>query len=173
MTLASAACANCSDPIDGLCPALAQASTPSVETLQSPLAALQSYLRKRGLDPNSLTVADTVDVMLDWYRLAPMGGPSEDQLVFRYGGWSEGCATAFKLSLLRRVAPGADGAERLAGITVMFEPSGQGELAQFAAQSGETASLEAFVAVIKNSPAYKKLGNATPMAVMVEAGGVR
>lgn len=118
-------------------------------------------------------MAGMVDVMLDWYRWVPMGAQGEDQLVFRYGGWSEGCATAFKLSLLRRVASNSESRERLAGITMMFEPSGQQELAPFDVQSGNTASLEAFVATIKGSPAYRRLEKATPMAVMVEAGGVR
>ncbi len=171
--LCGTAFAGCDGSADQSCESQASAPATVTAALQSPFAALQDYLQQRGADPNTLTMAGMVDVMLDWYRRAPMGAQGEDQLVFRYGGWSEGCATAFKLSLLRRVASGSEGGERLAGITMMFEPSGQQELAPFDVQSGNTASLEAFVATIKGSPAYKRLVEATPMGVMVEAGGMR
>ena len=99
-----------------------------------------------------------------------------DALVYRYGGWSEGCATAFKLSLLRRVtghnAIGAD-PDRFAGITLMFEPSGHADLMPFTAVSSDWKSIEAFQEAIENSPAFKELAVATPMAVLVESGGVR
>lgn len=171
--LAGVAWAGCEDPGDSGCKSQAQALPSLTAALQSPLAALQDYLRERGADPNRLTMSGMVDVMLDWYRLAPMGAQGEDQLVFRYGGWSEGCATAFKFSLLRRIASSGDSRERLAGITLMFEPGGQQEIAPFDTHSGAAGSLEAFVATIKGSPAYKRLVGTTPMAVMVEAGGVR
>ena len=99
-----------------------------------------------------------------------------DALVYRYGGWSEGCATAFKLSLLRRVterdATGVE-TERFAGITLMFEPSGQGELMPFTAVSSDAKSIEAFLQTIESSPAFKVLAGATPMGVLVESGGLR
>jgi hypothetical protein len=169
--LTTVAFADCNNPADRGCEV--RASVSSIDALQTPLAALHSYLQQRGLDPNSLTVAGMVDVMLDWYRLVPIVTQGEDQLIFRYSGWSEGCATAFKLSLLRRIATGDDSGERLAGITMMFEPSNQSELLPFSAQSSDATSLEAFAAAIKRTAAYQRLGSATPLAVLVETGGVR
>jgi hypothetical protein len=173
LALSGQAISGCDDAADSSCNTQAQASSSVTATLQSPLAALQDYLQQRGADPSNLNMASAVDVMLDWYRRVPMGAQGEDQLVFRYGGWSEGCATAFKLSLLRRIAASGDSSERLAGITLMFEPGGQQELVPFDTHSGSAASLEVFIATIKGSPAYKRLAQATPMAVLVEAGAVR
>src|SRR4051812_44917540 len=66
------------------------------------IVELQNFLRQRELDVDQLSVAEMVGVMVDWYRFTPMKTVQSDALVYRYGGWSEGCATAFKLSLLRR-----------------------------------------------------------------------
>jgi hypothetical protein len=103
------------------------------------------------------------------------GEPSDDALIYRYGGWSEGCATAFKLSLLRRVTEqtGAQTSERFAGITLMFEPSNQAELMPFSADSSDAKSMDAFLQTIETSPAFKQLAGATPMGVLIETGGVR
>jgi hypothetical protein len=152
----------------------------SVLTSHGLLAQLQSYLRLRDVDSNSLTADTMVKLMIDWFRFLPIdpvgGAPSADALVYQYGGWSEGCATAFKLSLLRRVAGrGAiDGADEvLAGITLMFEPSGQGELLPFTTASSDWKSIDAFLDVIESSPAFVRLGATTPMAVVLESGGLR
>src|SRR3954463_15902712 len=67
------------------------------------IVELQNFLRQRDLDVSQLSAAEMVGVMVDWYRFTPMNAVQSDALVYRYGGWSEGCATAFKLSLLRRV----------------------------------------------------------------------
>jgi hypothetical protein len=144
------------------------------------IAELQGFLRQRDVDVNHLSADAMVRMMIDWYRFTPVkkagGAAVGDALVYRYGGWSEGCATAFKLSLLRRVterdAGGAE-AERFAGITLMFEPSGQAELMPFTAVSSDAKSVEAFLETVQNSPAFKELAGATPMGVLVESGGVR
>ena len=152
----------------------------SVLTSHGLLAQLQGYLRLRDVDSDSLTADAMVTLMIDWFRFSPIdpvgGAPSTDALVYQYGGWSEGCATAFKLSLLRRVAGrGAiDGAgEVLAGITLMFEPSGQGELLPFTTASSDWKSIDAFLDAIESSPAFVRLGATTPMAVVLESGGLR
>jgi hypothetical protein len=144
------------------------------------LAKLESFMRQQGVDAGHLSADAAVRLMIDWFRFAPGDsvtvGSSADALVYRYGGWSEGCATAFKLSLLRRVtgrnAIGAD-PEQFAGITLMFEPSGHADLMPFTAVSSDWKSIEAFQQAIESSPAFKELAVATPMAVLVESGGVR
>ena len=144
------------------------------------IAELQGFLRQQGVDENQLSADAMVRVMIDWYRFTPVkkgvGASVGDSLVYRYGGWSEGCATAFKLSLLRRVAErdatGAD-TERFAGITLMFEPSGQAEILPFTAVSSDSKSIEAFLETVESSPAFKVLAGATPMGVLVESGGLR
>ena len=143
-------------------------------------AQLESFMRQQGIEAQSIEAqsmsADAmVRLMIDWYRFAQVRTAADsDDLVFRYGGWSEGCATAFKFSLLRRVAArDAATPERLAGITLMFEPSAQAELRPFAAVSSDSQSIEAFAAVIAGSPAFRILASATPMAVLVESGTVR
>jgi hypothetical protein len=139
------------------------------------LAALESFLRQRKVDVDSLTVDQMVAVMIDWYRFTPVdpagGTPANDALVYRYGGWSEGCATAFKLSLLRRASE--DGADRVAGITLMFEPSSRSEIAPFTTASSDWKSIEAFLEAVQGSPAFRQFGTAKPMAVMIERGGLR
>ena len=144
------------------------------------LAELESFMRQQGVDAGHLSADAAVRLMIDWFRFAPgdavTRGPSADALVYRYGGWSEGCATAFKLSLLRRVAgrnaSGVD-PEQFAGITLMFEPSSYADLAPFRAVSSDMKSIDAFVQAIESSPAFRSLGAATPMAVVVESGGLR
>lgn len=144
------------------------------------LTQLQAYMRQRGVDGDSLSADETVRLMVDWFRMTPIdavgGSPSTDTLLFRYGGWSEGCATAFKLSFLRQVTPEtvSDGeTEVLAGITLMFEPSGQAELLPFSTASSDWKSIDAFLQAVESSPAFRQLANAKPMSVMVESGGLR
>ena len=143
------------------------------------MAKLQGYVREQGVDVTQLNADAMVRLMIDWYRFTPVQGrggqASDDTLVYRYGGWSEGCATAFKLSLLRRVTQrtGAQPLERFAGITLMFEPSNQAELLPFSAVSSDAKSMDAFLQTIESSPAFKQLAGATPMSVMIETGGVR
>jgi len=135
------------------------------------LTALDGFLRQRKVDVDSLTVDQMVAVMIDWYRFAPVDPAEGDTLVYRYGGWSEGCATAFKLSLLRRVTEG--GADRIAGITMMFEPSSRSEIAPFMTTSSDWKSIEAFLEAVQGSPAFRQFGSTKPMGVMIERGGLR
>ncbi len=65
------------------------------------------------------------------------------------------------------------GTEQLAGITLMFEPSGQGELMPFTTSSTDWKSVDAFLEAIQDSPAFRGLATATPMAVVLESGGLR
>jgi hypothetical protein len=140
------------------------------------MAQLQDFLRQRNVDVTRLGADEMLRVMVDWYRFAPLGQAEGDALVYRYAGWSEGCATAFKLSLLRQVTErDATGAktERLAGITLMFDPSGKGELLPFTAVSSDAKSIEAFLQTVEGSPGFKELAGTTPMGVLVEGGGLR
>jgi hypothetical protein len=140
------------------------------------MAQLQDFLRQRNVDVNQLGADEMVRVMIDWYRFMPVRKAEGDALLYRYAGWSEGCATAFKLSLLRRVtqrdATGAS-TERLAGITMMFDPSGKGELLPFTAVSSDSKSIEAFLQTVEGSPGFKELAGTTPMGVLIEGGGLR
>jgi hypothetical protein len=144
------------------------------------LAKLQEFMRQRNVNADDLDADEMVVLMMDWFRFAPIdaigGAPSADALVFRYGGWSEGCATGFKLSLLRQVtAKGAsDGdAGLLAGITLIFEPSGQAEWVPYSTVSSDWKSIDAFLQAVEASPALRALGEAKPMSVMIESGALR
>ena len=144
------------------------------------LAALQQFLKHRGVEVDRLTADPMVRLMVDWFRLVPVDQlertATVDALVYRYGGWSEGCATGFNFSLLRRVtdrnASGGD-TDWFAGITLMFEPSLYDRLAPFNTVSSDWRSIDAFLHAIESSPAYTALVNATPMSVLVESGGLR
>jgi hypothetical protein len=144
------------------------------------LMQLQGYMRDRNIDAGALGAEEMVRLMVDWFRMAPIsaadGTPATDSLLFRYGGWSEGCATAFKLSLLRQVIPknmSEDAADFLAGITLMFEPSGQSEFLPFSTASPDWKSIDAFVQAVESSPAFRALEGAKPMSVMIESGAIR
>jgi hypothetical protein len=144
------------------------------------LGALQSFLHQRGVEVERLTADQMVPLMIDWFRLVPVDTlgrtATADALVYRYGGWSEGCATGFRLSLLRRVTePAADGGNTdwFAGITLMFEPSRFAILAPFDAASVDWKSIDAFLHAIESSEAFKLLATVTPMTALLESGGLR
>ena len=144
------------------------------------LAALQTFLRERNIDVERLTVDPMIQAMIDWFRLVPLDlikdASSTDVLVYRYGGWSEGCATGFVFSALRRIRePNAKKGETdwVAGITLMFEPSYYADLAPFTTASSDWQSLDAFLHAIESSPAYKVLAAKPPMSVLLESGGLR
>lgn len=144
------------------------------------MASLQSFLHLRGVEVDRLTADPMVGLMLDWFRLVPIDlierSSSTDALVYRYGGWSEGCATGFNFSLLRRVTEsnGSGGnTDWFAGITLMFEPSFYSALAPFNTVSSDWKSMDAFLHAIESSPAYRVLVAAKPMTVLVESGGLR
>ena len=155
------------------------AGTPA-PTSHALLTQLQVFLHQRDVDPDTLTADAAVRLMIDWFRFTPVGmadnASASDALVFRYGGWSEGCATAFNLSLLRRVKvndAGGDGQDQVAGITLMFEPSGNAEILPFTTASSDWKSIDAFLQAMEDSPAFKQLATATPMGVLMEGGGLR
>lgn len=140
------------------------------------LLALQDYLHQRKVSVDALMPASMVEVMLDWFRGEVSASSPADVLLYRYGGWSEGCATGFKLSLLRRVnvrTATGDNTEWFAGVTLMYEPSRLGSLAPFDTISADWPSLQAFARAIESSPAYRMTSDTTPMAVMIESGGLR
>lgn len=141
------------------------------------LGALQRYLEQRAIVLDALGANQAVGLMLDWFRLGPIEAQpaADDTLVLRYGGWSEGCATGFKLSLLRRVAErGASGdTEWYAGITLMFEPSSRAEIVPFSTTSADWDSLDAFARAVRRSPGYQAIAENKPMGALLESGGVR
>jgi hypothetical protein len=144
------------------------------------LSALQNFLHERSVDIEHLTADPMVHLMMDWYRLVPLellkDVSSTEALVYRYGGWSEGCATGFRFSLLRRVTEAhANGehTEWFAGITLLFEPSGYADVTPLDIASSDSKALDAFLATIEASPVYRKLASTTPMGVLLESGGLR
>lgn len=144
------------------------------------LNALQNFLHGRGVDVQTLTAQQMVPLMIDWIRLEPVDRlerkVTADVLVHRYGGWSEGCATGFRYSVLRRVSERADDGtttEWFAGVTLMFEPSRLAGLAPLDMVSSDQRSLEAFLEAIEGSAAYKVLAQQAPMSALLESGGVR
>jgi hypothetical protein len=144
------------------------------------LGALESFLHRQHVEMDRLTADPMLRLMVDWFRFAPLDllerVPAADVLVCRYGGWSEGCATGFKFSLLRRITednPGGADTDWFAGITLLFEPSRYADLASLEIVSSDWQSLDAFVRAIESSPAYRSLATATPMSVLLESGGLR
>jgi hypothetical protein len=144
------------------------------------LGALQRFVEQRNIAVVDLTAEPAIGVMLDWFRLirvdkfAQTG--SRDALVFRYGGWSEGCATGYRFSLLRRVTEKSDSGgdtEWFAGITLLFEPSSRSELAAFSTTSTDWESLDAFAQAIWRSPGFRALVAEKPMGAFLESGGLR
>lgn len=159
-----------------LASSVAFADTTGALSSQVLMSDLESFIHQRGGDASQLTPRSAVELMVDWYRFAAKSAASEDVLVFRYGGWSEGCATGFKFSVLRRVAAkeaAGTGTARFAGVTLMFEPSSRSDLAPYSTTSGDWQSIEEFVGAIKGSPAFKGLDAVTPMSAMIEGGGLR
>ncbi|HEX7951657.1 MAG TPA: hypothetical protein VF523_01145, partial [Burkholderiales bacterium] len=157
-----------SDPVQPPAQSIAPVET-HVLTSHGLLTKLQAYMHQRNVQAEELSADQMVRLMVDWFRLEPMdagfGTPSTDALVFRYGGWSEGCATAFKLSLLRRVADrnaGDGAAELLAGVTLMYEPSGQAELLPFSTATSDWKSTDAFLQAVEGSAAFRVLAGAKP-----------
>ena len=142
------------------------------------LSSLQSFLNQRGVEVERLTADPMIKLMVDWFRMVAIDGVAPgspaDTMLFRYGGWSEGCVTGFKLSLLRCVAE-KDGASTqwLSGITLMFEPSRYADIAPLNTLSTDWQSLEAFVRAIESSPGFRLSSNLTPMAVLLESQGLR
>lgn len=144
------------------------------------LTALQSFLRERNVAVERLTVDRMIVTMIDWFRLTLLDlakdAASADVLVFRYGGWSEGCATGFVFSVLRRITErNTENAETdwVAGITLLFEPSRYAGLAPLTTASSDWPSIEAFLRAVESSPAYKLLVGEQPMSVLLESGGLR
>ena len=144
------------------------------------LTALQSFLDQQGVEVDRLQAADMVRHMVAWYRLGSVDkvarAASGDALIYRYSGWSEGCATGFKLSLLRRVVDrAADGAEAewFAGITLLFDPSRFGEVTAFNTISSDWQSVDSFARAIESSPGYRLSAGTAPMGAMLEIGGMR
>jgi hypothetical protein len=144
------------------------------------LEGLQHFLEERRVVVEMLTVDPAVAAMFDWYRLRKAdvlaGTPAADVLLCQYGGWSEGCATGYKFSLLRRVTEASDAgraADWFAGITLMFEPSGAAGLSPRRLASDQYPSLDAFLEAIEASDGFTELRRQRPMGVLLESGGLR
>ncbi len=144
------------------------------------LNALQDFLHRRGIEVGTLTTAPAVHAMFDWYRRGPVDvlddATKADVLVFRHGGWSEGCATGYKVSLLRRVTrPGTDGrdVDWYAGVTLLFDPARFASMGSFSTTSADWPSIDAFLRAIESAAAFKASADTTPMGVMLESGGMR
>ncbi len=141
------------------------------------LSSLQTFLNQRGVEVERLIAEQMVRAMIDWFRLVPIEnvshGSPQDTLLFRYGGWSEGCVTGFKFTLLRRVAMKDDtNTEWHSGITLMFEPSRYSNVAPLSTNSTDWQSLESFFNAIESSPGFKLSTGIVPMAVVVESQGL-
>jgi hypothetical protein len=144
------------------------------------LGSLQKFVEQRSIAVIDLTAEPAISVMLDWFRFVRVDRfdqtVSDDALVFRYGGWSEGCATGYRFSLLRRVTEKSESGgdtEWFAGITLLFDPSGRSDLAAFSTTSSDWESLDAFAQAVERSPGFMALVAEKPMSAFLESGGVR
>lgn len=142
------------------------------------VSSLQTFLNQSGVEMERLSADEMIKLMVDWFRLIPIDGAAHgspaDTMLFRYGAWSEGCVTGFKFGLLRRIAVSdSAGAEWLAGITLIFEPSRYAGVAPLNTVSTDWQSFEAFTNAIQSSPGFRLSTSVTPMAVMLESQGLR
>lgn len=144
------------------------------------LSSLQTYLDRRGVQAERVTPDEMVRAMVDWYRTERLdlatSSASSDTLLYRYGGWSEGCATGFKLSLLRRVRSGTgedDRVDWIAGMTMMFDPSRFDDVPPFSTTASDWQTLDAFVRAIEASRGYQMIRRDSPTGAMLEIGGLR
>jgi hypothetical protein len=141
------------------------------------LSSLQTFLNQRGVEVDRLSAEQMVHAMIDWFRIVPIENipkdSPQDTMIFRYGGWSEGCVTGFKFTLLRRVETKDDaGTQWHSGITLLFEPSRYANVAPLNTLSTDWQTLEAFVNAIESSPGFRLSTGLTPMAVIVETQGL-
>ncbi|MEO6022363.1 MAG: hypothetical protein ABIP64_04455 [Burkholderiales bacterium] len=141
-------------------------------------ASLQTFALQRSVDVEQLNAETMIKFMVDWFRFVPIenidNATPADTLVYRYGGWSEGCATGFKYSLLRRVnlhdaEKSNMPTELLAGITLMFEPSRYVEITPAEIVLTDQGALSAFILLIENSPGFQLSASRTPMSVALES----
>jgi len=145
------------------------------------LGSLQTFIRQRGVEVPSLTAHPAIELMVDWFRLVPIDGIAHtapaDTLTFRYGGWSEGCATGFKIRMQRRLElpePGSTGNKTaVVGIALLFATDRFGDLVPLVTSSTDWRSLEAFVAAIEGSPGFLQSAAQTPSEVIVEVDETR
>jgi hypothetical protein len=142
------------------------------------LSSLQTFLNQRTVDVEQLTAEKMVNLMVDWFRLVSVDriahGTSADTMVFRYGGWSEGCVTGFKFGLARRLSIDDElKTEWLAGFTMLFEPSRFADIAPLTTLLSDWQSLEAFSNAIQSSPGFRLSANLVPMAISIESQGAR
>lgn len=143
------------------------------------LSSLQTHLQHRGVEVERVTPVEMVHAMLDWFRnqrVALAGSDvTDDTLLYRYGGWSEGCATGFKLSLLRRVRTGTGDtrADWIAGMTMMFDPSRFTDVAPFSTLASDWQTLDAFVHAIEGSRGFQLVTEGAQSGAMLEVGGLR
>lgn len=139
------------------------------------LGELQQFLDRRKVAVATLDAPTLVGLMVDWYRLVPVDARA-DGLLHQYGGWSEGCVTGFKWSVLRHVLVDAgdpDPVERFAGLTLMLEPSAFSGVSAVRFETSDRNALEAFVRRIEASPAWDAVAAARPMGVVLQSGGLR
>lgn len=143
------------------------------------LSSLQSYVDKRKISVDQLSPEEMIRTMVDWYRTERVAlaaaDSSQDTLIYRYGGWSEGCATGFKLSLLRRIRTRDDNgqADWMAGMTMMFDPSRFSAVVPFSTQASDWQTLDAFVRAIESSAGYRAVKQDSPVGALLEVGGLR
>jgi hypothetical protein len=138
------------------------------------LSSLQTFFNQRSVAVEGLSADSMVKLIVDWFRLIPIDGvvhaSPADALVFRYGGWSEGCVTGFKFGLLRRITAADESkTEWLVGISMLFEPSRYSGVEPVTTISTDWPSLEAFVTAIESSVGFKLSNTLTPMAISVDS----
>lgn len=143
--------------------------------------SLQTFLRRRGVEVAELTAHPVVELMIEWFRLVPIDGVDHaapaDTMVFRYGGWSEGCATGFKIRFQRRIelpqASDSGARTATAGIALLFSPDRYNDLAPLVTSSADWRSLDAFVAAIESSPGFLQSAAQKPSEVILEVDETR
>lgn len=142
---------------------------------------LEKYIIQSGKTTASLTPAEAVRVMLDFFRQVHIddvaledGGA--DMLLYQWGTYDWGQGRFFQCDLTRQfIVAGSDGDEgfRQLALTCSYQPT----LALDALKSGNrwcrsADDLVGFEAFISESGAYQAVGTLKPHKITIEYGGV-
>ena len=134
-------------------------------------ASLNNFLQQRAVVTARLSSHPMLELMADWYRFTPFDGvshgPPADTLMFRYGGWSEGCATGFKIGLQRRITPLDAPRVMEAGITMLFGWERYSGVEPFSVGLEQAGSLEAFVKAVEASRGFLISASDAPTDISV------
>ena len=149
--------------------------------LEAAKEELEKFITQTGKTTASLTPAEAVGVMLDFYRqvhiddvaLEDSGG---DMLLYQWGTYDWGQGRFFQCDITRQfIVADSDGDEgfRQLALTCFFQPSPAFDVLTKGNRWCRSADdLVGFEAFIRESGAYQAVGTLKPHKITIEYGGV-